>query len=73
MARGLNLEGQRFGKLEVVSKAENSYDACGTLRTQWVCKCDCGKVFTTKTRYLRRGTVKNCGCRKLNYKEFWAK
>lgn len=28
----------------------------------WLCKCDCGKEFTTYGFSLRRGWTKSCGC-----------
>lgn len=64
----IDLTGQQFGSLTVISRARNTFDACGTLRTQWKCKCKCGKTTIVKSRYLRRGSTKNCGqC----YKKEW--
>lgn len=30
--------------------------------TVWRCRCDCGGEILLDTRYLQRGTVKDCGC-----------
>lgn len=35
----IDLVGQKFGKLTVVSKVENRGE-----KVQWLCKCDCGKL-----------------------------
>ena len=37
-------------------------------RPMWKCKCICGKEIVTFSRYLSRGSKKDCGC-KLNTKE----
>lgn len=59
MAR-MDLKNKRIGMLTVNSEADSVYDACGTLRTQWFCTCDCGATVIVKTRYLNRGDVKSC-------------
>lgn len=60
--RRLDLSGQRFGHLTVVSEAP-SVDGS----TRWLCQCDCGltchrqgKRLTMKTP---AGWVHSCGCR----------
>jgi len=55
--RKLDLTGQRFGKLTVVSPAENANG-----RTAWLCRCDCGREVAVKTYHLRSGHTKSCGC-----------
>lgn len=52
-ARSIDLSGQRFGRLQVIQKLENS---------RWLCKCDCGNETTTTTNSLRRGETRSCGC-----------
>lgn len=50
--------GYRVGKLtveEATSQRRGSY-------TVWRCRCDCGGEILLDTRYLQRGTVKDCGC-----------
>lgn len=52
-----NLEGQTFGKLKVISRAEKPG------RAAWICRCDCGA--TTKPvleNNLMRGLQNSCGC-----------
>ena len=53
----LDLKGQRFGRLTVLSPAPNR----GKL-TRWRCLCDCGKETLVDTQNLRSGKVKSCGC-----------
>ena len=53
----LDLQGQRWGRLTVLAPAEN-IQKC----TAWHCLCDCGRKVVAKTRHLRSGHVKSCGC-----------
>lgn len=56
-----SLVGKKFGRLTVVSLAENinnNYD----YSKYWNCICDCGKEKITRTTYLIRGLAKSCGC-----------
>lgn len=60
----IDLTGQRFGRLTVVSRDE-SFTGKGT---RWLCDCDCGtKNFPVKREYLVRGKTKSCGCLKSEY------
>ena len=52
----LDLAGQRYGHLTVLTPAEN----VGT-RTAWLCRCDCGREAVVKTKLLRSGHAKSCG------------
>lgn len=54
----IDLTGQRFGRLTVISRAKN--DVCGN--TMWNCWCDCGKPAVVLAGQLRRGHSKSCGC-----------
>ena len=53
-----DLTGQRFGRLLVVSRAENS--ASG--KPRWNCICDCGNAFIASGNALKSGYTKSCGC-----------
>lgn len=57
MPAKLNLINQRFGRLVVIAPAKNKGK-----RTQWLCKCDCGKEKIALTESLRAGKVQSCGC-----------
>lgn len=56
----INLEGQRFGRLVALSKEPARSDA----ETRWRCRCDCGVEKAIRTKDLRRGMVRSCGCHK---------
>lgn len=49
----IDLTGQRHEKLIVIKKADKG-------RTQWICKCDCGKIVTLPA--FRFFEYKSCGC-----------
>lgn len=57
--RELDLTGQRFGKLTVLSKTEARTDQGSVV---WLCQCDCGKQKEVSARRLTRGKVCSCGC-----------
>ena len=55
-----SLIGRKFGKLTVISRAENTSSG----KAKWICICDCGgeKKKSVTTYDLRSGRVKSCGC-----------
>ena len=53
----LDLTGQVFGRLTVVSRAENSNG-----RTRWLCLCECGNNKIVPSDALRSGKSRSCGC-----------
>ena len=59
MRKCVDLVGQRFGKLEVVSYSHSRNGA------YWLCKCDCGNTSVARGTSLRAGEVKSCGCGSL--------
>jgi len=61
MSKLINLSGQRFGTLLVVSQSESRMDECGTSRPMWNVICDCGTNLQVVGRYLLRNTRKHCG------------
>lgn len=61
MSKAIDLIGQRFGKLTVIERSENS---CGG-KTRWVCRCDCGKEKVILGDSLRKGRTSSCGCKYL--------
>lgn len=60
MAKRIDLTGQKFGRLTVISYAGRSYYG----HTQWKCKCDCGNEILTVYQSLKSGCTKSCGCLK---------
>lgn len=58
MGKFIDLTGQRFGRLTVISQAERKRRPCGSIVTMWNCKCDCGNLVTVSMQNLRRGMAK---------------
>ena len=56
---GLDLTGQKFGKLTVLSKTDKRAKDRGVF---WHCQCDCGNFKDVKTELLKNGHVLSCGC-----------
>ena len=54
-----DLTGRQFGELTVLERAENK-----GVRTQWLCRCSCGKLHCVSALDLKRGRIKSCGCKK---------
>lgn len=58
MARGKNLIGIKFGKLNPIKllderKNNNRY---------WLCECECGNIKEIRASHLLKGHSKSCGC-----------
>ena len=53
-----DLSGKKFGRLTVLSRAENSKS--GSVR--WNCLCECGGKATVHGVSLRAGRTQSCGC-----------
>lgn len=54
--------GERYGRLVVLSRAENKVEPSGSVRAQWNCACDCGGEITVPGHSLSRGLTRSCGC-----------
>lgn len=54
----IDLTGQRFGRLTVVTQAK----ALPSGRARWECRCDCGGSGAYQSDYLRNGRTRSCGC-----------
>lgn len=57
-----DLTGQKFGKLTVISRAENTIGD----KAKWKCLCECGNIAYVTTNDLKK--QHSCGCI-LSYKE----
>lgn len=62
MPKKLNLVGQTFNQLTVISEAIK--DKHG--KSQWNCQCSCGNKTKVAGSALKRGVIKSCGCIKGN-------
>lgn len=64
MRKAKDLTNVKFGKLTVLSRAENFNT--GRNRVRWNCICECGNTSTVSRSNLMSGSTKSCGCgRKL--------
>ena len=59
MSSLLDLTGQRFGRLLVLSRAPRTTSAH---QARWLCRCDCGATTTVISQGLRSGGTRSCGC-----------
>lgn len=57
-----DLTGEKYGKLTVISRAENIVVANNLQYACWNCLCDCGGNVIVKTSDLKRGHTQSCGC-----------
>jgi hypothetical protein len=53
-----DLIGQKFGRLTVIKRMEDTINKKAT----WLCRCDCGNSKVVIGQYLRKGPTKSCGC-----------
>lgn len=55
-SRRLDLTGQRYGRLKVLSRVR------GTGLSRWRCQCRCGNTVVVPVTRLRKGDTRSCGC-----------
>lgn len=72
ISKCIDMVGQRYGKLLVISRAENRPTKRGDATTMWKCQCDCGNIIECSRQVLKSGNKKDCGCGK-EYKELIGK
>lgn len=58
MSKCIEMEGLRFGRLKVLSRATN----VSSRQAHWNCVCDCGNTTVVNGCSLRSGQTKSCGC-----------
>ena len=61
MSKLKDLTGQRFGRLTVISRAENKIYG-NKQKATWLCQCDCGNKIIVVGESLKAGFTKSCGC-----------
>ena len=65
MPKKINLIGQKYGRLTVLSEAEKIRTPNGRSHVAWLCECECGKQIVVRSECLRNGHTTSCGCKKL--------
>lgn len=70
MPKLIDLTGRIFGRLTVLSRADDYILPNGKPRVQYLCQCFCGKKVVVSSQNLRQGTAHSCGClRAENFKK----
>lgn len=59
--RAEDLTGQTFGELTALYQLESTGG-----RTQWMCRCSCGRLHPVRSLDLKKGKIKSCGCRQYS-------
>lgn len=60
--KGIDLIGQRFGRL-IVRKNIGTYKyPSGKKECKWLCECDCGNFVEVGSSNLQNGHTQSCGC-----------
>lgn len=59
MGKTKNITGQKYGRLQVVSKSDHKDKSNHSL---WNCKCECGNTTAVSLCHLTSGKIKSCGC-----------
>ena len=63
----VDLTGQRFGRLTVVSEAEPHYPQNGFRKRRWLCRCDCGaETIVLQSNLIPDHGTRSCGCLSAN-------
>ena len=58
MAKGIDLTGQKFGKLTALL-VDHTHKKHGAY---WLCSCECGNEAAVLSAHLRSGNTISCGC-----------
>lgn len=67
MKRVIDITGQKFGKLLVLSYSHTTKDSM----SHWNCTCDCGNKCIKRLGNLKYGHTKSCGCLSLERTDEW--
>lgn len=62
-----DLTGKKYGRLTIISRAENYVPRDGALRSgrrarMWHCICECGREKIARHDHIVSGATKSCGC-----------
>ena len=60
MGKRIDLTGQKFGRLTVISYNEEVSKQKG--QAYWNCRCDCGNEKVVRGKHLKSGNTTSCGC-----------
>jgi hypothetical protein len=57
----VNIKGNVYSKLKALYRTENFTQPNGTVKSMWLCQCDCGNYKSMMYCNLKAGMVKSCG------------
>ena len=57
-----NLIGNKYGRLLVISRAEDRQYKNGKTKVMWLCQCDCGNMVEVDAQSLKSNHTSSCGC-----------
>lgn len=63
MSKLKDMTGQKFGRLTVIERGENSKQG----RARWVCECECGGTALAIGSNLKNGNTTSCGCSRKSH------
>lgn len=61
--------GRKFGRLTVISRAEDYVSPKGAHSPKWHCLCDCGNKIDIMGMSLKNGDTTSCGCKQPNHQQ----
>jgi hypothetical protein len=67
MGKLIDLSGEKFGRLSVLSRAGTDTPPSGMRIPTWNCQCDCGTRIVVRGNSLRSGNTTSCGCFRKEY------
>lgn len=62
MPKYKDLSERQFGRLKVISRAEDHVCPSGYRSVMWLCECDCGNKVTVRAKSLLGNVSQSCGC-----------
>lgn len=65
MRKLIDLSGRRFGKWQVIKRADTYISKRGKTSVRWLCRCDCGNERVVTGDHLRAGQSLSCGCMRI--------
>ncbi len=65
MSAAPDLKHQKFGKLTVIERLENSKHC----QSRWKCLCDCGNYIISTGHRLSKGLKNSCGCANTRFED----
>lgn len=63
----IDLTGNKYGKLTVISRGDDYVSPSGKRYTCWKCLCECGNTVNIRGARLKNGTTRSCGCLQKEY------